>query len=47
MPTEIYHKAGFNVSIHGAVGGTGSEMVVGIGLKFLSTSLSPTSIHVH
>ena len=33
MPTEIYYKVDFNVSIHGTVGGTGSEMVVGIGVK--------------
>ena len=31
--TKIYHKVDFYVSKHGAVGGTGSEMVVGIWVK--------------
>ena len=47
MPTEIYYKVDFNVSKHSAVGATGSEMVVGLGFKLLSTSLLPTSIHMH
>ena len=33
MPTEIYYKVKFNVNIHGTVGITGSEVVVGIGVQ--------------
>ena len=44
--TEIYDTINFNVSIHVAVGGTGSEIVVGIGVK-VSQYFTITNVNTH